>query len=100
MQTTPISEMNGVSDVLLPILTVIRNVILQLRESLRATFKAGVPLSLKWRKQQLLQLARMVQENAPAFAEAVSKDLGKPKTEMYFGEIVIYSARVAVRLLT
>ncbi|KAJ7828939.1 hypothetical protein B0H14DRAFT_1215348 [Mycena olivaceomarginata] len=39
-------------------------------------------------KQQLLQLARMVQENAPAFTEAVSKDMGKPKTEMYFAEIV------------
>ncbi|KAJ7702491.1 hypothetical protein B0H14DRAFT_753336 [Mycena olivaceomarginata] len=30
----------------------------------------------------------MVQENAPAFTEAVSKDMGKPKTEMYFAEIV------------
>ncbi|KAJ7846850.1 hypothetical protein B0H14DRAFT_2583893 [Mycena olivaceomarginata] len=39
-------------------------------------------------KQQLLQLARMVQENAPAFTEAVSKDMSKPKTEMYFAEIV------------
>jgi hypothetical protein len=34
----------------------------------------------------------MVQENAPAFAEAVSKDLGKPKVEMYFAEIVNYSS--------
>ncbi|KAJ7780455.1 aldehyde dehydrogenase [Mycena olivaceomarginata] len=29
----------------------------------------------------------MVQENAPAFTEAVSKDVGKPKTKMYFAEI-------------
>ncbi|KAK7050260.1 aldehyde dehydrogenase, partial [Favolaschia claudopus] len=29
----------------------------------------------------------MVQENAPDFAQAVAKDLNKPKTEMYFAEI-------------
>ncbi|KAJ7159316.1 aldehyde dehydrogenase [Mycena crocata] len=69
MQLTAISEIAGV------------------RETLRATFRAGVPRSLEWRKHQLHQLARMVQENAEAFSEAVSKDLGKPKVEMYYAEI-------------
>jgi hypothetical protein len=48
----------------------------------------GVPLPVEWCKQQLLQLAHMVQENAPAFTEAVSKDMCKPKTKMCFAEIV------------
>ncbi|KAJ6471938.1 aldehyde dehydrogenase [Mycena sanguinolenta] len=69
MQSTPISEIDGI------------------RATLGTTFKGGVTLSLEWRKQQLLQLARMVQDNAPAFAEAVAKDMSKPKFEMYFGEI-------------
>ncbi|KAJ7301168.1 aldehyde dehydrogenase [Mycena albidolilacea] len=61
--------------------------ILEIEESLRENFRAGVSLPVEWRKQQLLQLARMVQENAPAFTEGVSKDMGKPKTETYFAEI-------------
>lgn len=42
---------------------------------------------MEWRKQQLLQLARMAQENADAFAEALAADLGKPRLEAFVGEI-------------
>ncbi|KAJ6534209.1 aldehyde dehydrogenase [Mycena capillaripes] len=54
-----------------------------IRDALRAGFRKGVPRPLQWRKHQLLQLARMVQENREAFAEALAKDLGKPKLESY-----------------
>ncbi|KAJ7846614.1 aldehyde dehydrogenase [Mycena olivaceomarginata] len=39
------------------------------------------------RRHQLFQLARMMQENAEAFAEALTEDLGKPKLESYSFEI-------------
>ncbi|KAJ7681882.1 aldehyde dehydrogenase [Mycena polygramma] len=75
MLTTPISEIPTI------------------RETLRATFKKGVPRPLEWRKNQLLQLARMVQDNAEAFSEALTKDLGKPKLETYAHEIGAVIAR-------
>lgn len=50
------------------------------------TFRAGTCRPLEYRKQQLYQLARMAQENADAFAEAISKD-NKPKTEALAFEI-------------
>ncbi|KAJ7718540.1 aldehyde dehydrogenase [Mycena metata] len=48
-----------------------------IRETLRATFKAGTPQSIEWRRHQLHQLARM----------AIAQDVGKPKVETYFAEI-------------
>jgi aldehyde dehydrogenase (NAD+) len=41
---------------------------------LQATFKTGKTKSLAWRKQQLSQLLKMLQENHLAIAEAVGKD--------------------------
>ncbi|KAJ6540724.1 aldehyde dehydrogenase [Mycena capillaripes] len=69
MSYTPISEISAI------------------RDALRANFRKGVTRPLEWRKNQLLQLARMVQDNREAFAEALSKDLGKPKTETFALEI-------------
>ncbi|KAJ6470758.1 aldehyde dehydrogenase [Mycena vitilis] len=83
MLTTPISEIPTI------------------RETLRASFKKGVPRPLEWRKNQLLQLARMVQDNADAFSEALTKDLGKPRLEAYAHEIgpVIARCLLTVRQL-
>ncbi|KAJ7776098.1 aldehyde dehydrogenase [Mycena metata] len=67
--TTPTSELPGI------------------RETLRATFKAGTPQPIEWRRHQLHQLARMVQENAELFVQAIAQDVGKPKVETYFAEI-------------
>ncbi|KAJ7146893.1 aldehyde dehydrogenase [Mycena epipterygia] len=58
----------------------------EIRDSLRKSFRAGVPRPLEWRKNQLLQLARMVQENAAAFTQAATNDLGRPKVETYLAE--------------
>ncbi|KAJ6590364.1 aldehyde dehydrogenase [Mycena sp. CBHHK59/15] len=69
MRTTPVSEIPSI------------------RDTLRANFRKGVTRPIEWRKEQLLQLARMVQENGQAFADALGKDLGKPKIEVYFSEI-------------
>ncbi|KAJ6521544.1 aldehyde dehydrogenase [Mycena vulgaris] len=58
-----------------------------IRDTLRANFRKGIPRPIEWRKQQVLQLARMVQENKEEFAESLTKDLGKPKLNAYVQEI-------------
>lgn len=50
-------------------------------DELRANFKKGRSLDLKWRKQQLNQLLKMVVENQDEIADALHKDLRKPKQE-------------------
>ncbi|KIJ61768.1 hypothetical protein HYDPIDRAFT_96028, partial [Hydnomerulius pinastri MD-312] len=59
----------------------------QIRDTLRATFKSGVTRPLAWRKHQLYQLARMAQNEAEAFCEAIGKDLSKPRTEVLMAEV-------------
>jgi len=65
----------------------------KIRDELRATFRKGIPRPLAWRRHQLLQLARMVQENAEAFAESLAADLGRPKMEAYFAEVGVIVER-------
>ncbi|KAF8064447.1 aldehyde dehydrogenase [Lyophyllum atratum] len=69
MSTTPIEE------------------IPKIRTALRQSFRKGVTRPLAWRRHQLLQLARMMQENSDAFAESLAADLGRPKMEASFAEI-------------
>ncbi|KAJ7842335.1 aldehyde dehydrogenase [Mycena olivaceomarginata] len=58
-----------------------------MRDALRTSFRKGLARPIEWRRHQLFQLARMMQENAEAFAEALTEDLGKPKLESYSFEI-------------
>lgn len=60
---------------------------------LKSTFASGRTKSIAWRQQQLLQLARLVQYNADALAEAIHKDLGKPRFEVFLAEINIIAQR-------
>ncbi|EJD05268.1 aldehyde dehydrogenase [Fomitiporia mediterranea MF3/22] len=55
--------------------------------TLYKTFRAGTCRPLAYRRQQLYALARMCQENADALADAVYKDLGKPKLEFFAFEV-------------
>ncbi|KAK7014366.1 aldehyde dehydrogenase [Favolaschia claudopus] len=59
---------------------------------LRTSFSNGLTRPLEWRKHQILQLARMLQDNKEVFADALYKDLGKPKLEA-FGEIGVLIER-------
>lgn len=59
----------------------------QIRETLVATFKAGVTRPLAWRKHQLYQLARLAQNEADAICDALAKDLSKPKMEALLTEV-------------
>ncbi|KAF9264385.1 aldehyde dehydrogenase [Marasmius fiardii PR-910] len=65
----------------------------KIHEGLRKTFQERISLPIAWRQHQLLQLARMLQENHKVFADAVNKDLGRPAQEAYAMEITVLIER-------
>ncbi|KAL1680556.1 Aldehyde/histidinol dehydrogenase [Schizophyllum commune] len=56
--------------------------IAKIHARLRATFDSGKTLPLSYRRQQLLQLARMVQQNAHAFEDALWREFRKQPLEI------------------
>ncbi|THH27353.1 hypothetical protein EUX98_g6826 [Antrodiella citrinella] len=54
---------------------------------LQKTFKEGKTRPIAYRRQQLLQLARMMQDNRTAIEEAELADLGKPRQETTIAEV-------------
>ncbi|KAL0572875.1 Hexadecenal dehydrogenase [Marasmius crinis-equi] len=59
----------------------------KVHQELNKAFLKRVSLPIAWRQHQLLQIARMLQENHQAFADALHKDLGRPAHEAYTMEI-------------
>ncbi|KAF5312090.1 hypothetical protein D9619_003860 [Psilocybe cf. subviscida] len=59
----------------------------EIHASLRKAFRSGVTRPLEWRRHQLHQLARFVQENTDALAHCLYLDLGKPRQEAVMGDI-------------
>lgn len=55
---------------------------------LRQTFQSGKTLPLKWRKNQLEAMIRLLDENRDDIVSALKSDLGKPRTEGIVMEIV------------
>ena len=60
---------------------------MQIYAEVNKTFKAGVTRPLSYRRHQLLQLARMMQENITAIEDALLADLGKQRQESTVSEI-------------
>jgi acyl-CoA reductase-like NAD-dependent aldehyde dehydrogenase len=87
MPNTPLSEISAVR-LLSRSNAELNSRSIQIRDALRTSFRKGLARPIEWRRHQLFQLARMMQENAQAFAEALTEDLGKPKLESYSFEIV------------
>jgi aldehyde dehydrogenase (NAD+) len=56
-------------------------------EGLRAAFEAGTTTTVRWRREQLLGLQRMLGEQERRFTDALEADLGKSATEAYLTEI-------------
>ncbi|OBI84775.1 aldehyde dehydrogenase family protein [Mycobacterium asiaticum] len=54
---------------------------------LRRTFATGRTRDIAWRKHQLLQLARLVEENEPAIAAALAEDLDRNAVEAFIADI-------------
>lgn len=61
--------------------------VLQIHSRLLSTFKSGITRPLAYRRKQLLQLARLVQENVTAIEDAELHDLGKPRQEVVMVEL-------------
>ncbi|KAK0202984.1 aldehyde dehydrogenase [Desarmillaria ectypa] len=68
----------------------------EIYNKLRATFRTRRTISIPWRQQQLLQVARMVQDNKDLFAQALFNDVGKPAMEAYSYEISPILERVMI----
>lgn len=56
-------------------------------DELRATFLKGTTKDIEWRKRQLRQILRLVNENDKAIVEALQQDLRRPVAEGVLGEI-------------
>ena len=56
-------------------------------QRLHSTFRSRVTRSLAYRRRQLLQLARMLQDNHTAFEDALLADLNKPRMETSVSEV-------------
>jgi acyl-CoA reductase-like NAD-dependent aldehyde dehydrogenase len=59
----------------------------KIRAELNATFVSGLTRPLEFRRHQLLQLARMIQENKESWYEALRQDLGRPDQETALHEL-------------
>ena len=56
-------------------------------DRLRATFATGRTRDIEWRKRQLLQLQKMMEDNEPAIAAALAEDLDRNPFEAYIADI-------------
>jgi aldehyde dehydrogenase (NAD+) len=63
-------------------------------DSLRATYDAGLTRPLAWRRRQLQQMARMLEENEGEFLAALRTDLGKPAVEGFITDIAFVLSEV------
>lgn len=54
---------------------------------LRRTFATGRTRDVEWRKQQLLQLAKLMEENEGAIASALAEDLDRSPFEAFIADI-------------
>jgi aldehyde dehydrogenase (NAD+) len=54
---------------------------------LRKTYATGRTRDLEWRKRQLLQLAKLMEENEPAIAAALVQDLDRNPFEAYIADV-------------
>ncbi|XP_009355863.2 aldehyde dehydrogenase family 3 member H1 [Pyrus x bretschneideri] len=57
-------------------------------KELRKSFNSGRTKSYEWRRSQLENIAKMLEEKEKEIAEALYKDLSKPEIEAFISEIV------------
>ena len=65
---------------------------------LRATYRTGATRTLEWRRAQLKQMIRMLEENEAAFSDALRIDLGKPTVEGFITDIAFVIGEVELML--
>src|ERR1700760_4298407 len=59
---------------------------------LRQTFATGRTRDIEWRKQQLLQLAKLMEENEDAIAKALAEDLDRNTAEAFIADVATTAA--------
>ena len=67
-------------------------------KTLRASFKTHETKSAKWRRDQLMTLDRLIDENKAELCEAVKQDLNKPYHETTTAEIGIIKNSITYAL--
>jgi len=63
-------------------------------DSLRDAYSQGLTRPLSWRKQQLEQMLKMLEENESEFLDALATDLGKPRVEGFITDIAFVASEV------
>jgi len=63
-------------------------------DELRNTYNSGRTRPLAWRKHQLEQMVKMLEENESAFLDALAVDLGKPRVEGFITDIAFVTSEV------
>ena len=65
---------------------------------LRATYNSGHTRPLTWRKHQLEQMIKMLNENEAEFLAALKTDLGKPTVEGFITDIAFITGEIKLML--
>lgn len=65
---------------------------------LRATYNSGHTRPLAWRKHQLEQMIKMLNENESEFLAALKTDLGKPAVEGFITDIAFITGEIKLML--
>ena len=66
--------------------------------NLRATYNSGHTRPLAWRKHQLEQMIKMLNENEAEFLAALKTDLGKPAVEGFITDIAFITGEIKLML--
>jgi aldehyde dehydrogenase (NAD+) len=61
---------------------------------LRATFRSGKTKAVSWRREQLAEIERMLDEHEAAFVQALHDDLRRPSIEAYSADIGVTKGEV------
>ena len=67
-------------------------------DALRTSYDKGLTRPLAWRKHQLEQMVKMLEENEAAFLGALATDLGKPSVEGFITDIAFVTSEVKLMI--
>lgn len=63
-------------------------------DTLRIAFENGLTRPLDWRRRQLEQMVKMLEDNESRFLDALAEDLGKPRVEGFITDIAFVTSEV------
>lgn len=67
-------------------------------KKLKESFRSGKTRDVEYRKDQLRELLRLMEENEDAIAEALAKDMHKPKQEAVLAEVLMVKSDITYAL--